>query len=755
MKKNFLAFFVLLFVCSVSAETVNLSSGEVASESIFSSDSSSNWAGVVGKSETINSPLNSEKVADVVFTGSELGTVTSKNVRGIDYGGYYYLAVPGAESLNSGKLESLENLSELDAGKLFDESSFPGFYPNYETRIDAPNQTFKSKANITLFNRSFEAGAANLSKQVPFYVLKYNDSGEEKPAFVTPIKGSEPGESFGECYDGSSCDYEMILPKTSGNTSSYGLFMAGTGKTIQECRRLNSTGTSYLLSSNYLANNSACFDFNVSKTLAFAGESLQVEETCGLRINRSNNPTVVNADIEGVGRGICASGAESKFVGGSVQTSSWSFDLQNSDLYVENLLTDATGFYANRSVVELDKVQVTASSEVSGNYSNVSVESTSMPPAADNITAFSILNLNLKVENLTRQAYVDRLGFYYPPVKQSKIAPTSIVKADSGGVEQLEAVRAQPAPDRRFIYYPARISSFSIFGVIGENITTIKEEIVEEEVEVPVEPNDEESEEVEVDDEAPTPVAPQLRLEPIKVNLSAPDFVDARRTQSKSIEYTLKNTGQEVDGELVVDAQFGSDWETVSSSVDGLASDETKTGELLVRPLESAEIGNSTGAFVVRTSDGQSVDYETARIRVNPLKEVRKVNTVEAPRFLNIGSNRSLKASLLIENTGDYDLESVTVEAVGMERCVDLNAGNVSIERDETRELPVELESGTVDAECQGAFKVKSSGTVVGFSPASISIESSEDREGTPLVIPSILVFWSVIAVREVWKDVG
>ncbi|MDY6773655.1 MAG: hypothetical protein SVS85_00520, partial [Candidatus Nanohaloarchaea archaeon] len=103
-------------------------------------------------------------------------------------------------------------------------------------------------------------------------------------------------------------------------------------------------------------------------------------------------------------------------------------------------------------------------------------------------------------------------------------------------------------------------------------------------------------------------------------------------------------------------------WSESGMLFENLPANTSSRGSILVRPSDSVEAGTYTVSVSATKANRTNLDVEQLGIRVLKDRDVRKVSVVEMPRFLELEPGTTRDVSLLLENTGDYDLENVTVD---------------------------------------------------------------------------------------------
>lgn len=197
---------ILLVVLSgfVLADSVDVLAGHSFYLDLQTDFGSLNWAGLrvvnsggslsESTSPFVSIPITTPLISLVNFPGANLKDEE-----------HYYAAM----LRDSFDLDNVQNVSALDLeeNQLFNSVEFPQFYgESYYSYSDNPQNTFCcDTATIPLAGQNFTAFAVNLTQNIPFYVLKYDDGSGPTPLFLVPFQ-----DALG--YNNTACVAEFMLP---------------------------------------------------------------------------------------------------------------------------------------------------------------------------------------------------------------------------------------------------------------------------------------------------------------------------------------------------------------------------------------------------------------------------------------------------------------------------------------------------------------------------------------------------------------
>lgn len=196
---------IAVFISS-EAEGILTSSGHTYYAIVKGNQFTSRWEGLMGSLTGVSGEESAEPVG--VITMNSPGSVIFTLLDGRNFldGSHYLMAFSENVTFNLTKLENITE-SDLEENGIFNATNFPIFHPNYYENSDNPKNTFCC-SNVTIFigGQPFTAFGVQLYQNVSFYLLKYKlNSTTTLPIFFTPL------EKY-ECYNGTTCNFEMILP---------------------------------------------------------------------------------------------------------------------------------------------------------------------------------------------------------------------------------------------------------------------------------------------------------------------------------------------------------------------------------------------------------------------------------------------------------------------------------------------------------------------------------------------------------------
>lgn len=220
-----LAVLVLFFAAAGAAGLIDLLSGTISEVFLDSTALSGSWVGVSGN---VNQDIGftDESIGSFVSNSGNSGEVLSLDLDGGQTGDNAVIAVvPFIDNnLDPSGLGDMSQ-SELESQEPLPENYFPSMYNGlgYEDSSDSVLETFDQEGSITLFETDYDTVVSTTQNNIDVHMLKYDSLEEgEIPAFFVD------SDSYDECFDGGSCNYQFILPSLEDSTGGdrYNIFLA-------------------------------------------------------------------------------------------------------------------------------------------------------------------------------------------------------------------------------------------------------------------------------------------------------------------------------------------------------------------------------------------------------------------------------------------------------------------------------------------------------------------------------------------------
>lgn len=200
-----------LITTLAGADSINLNAGRVSLAELVTEGISSRWTGLIIHHDGSDLGLGTDPFANYTPTSSGIEEIDWPGANFKD--GLHYYAATVSSTFN---LTRVMNASESDLQKngMFNGGDYPVFYPSYDNYTENPWRTFCcNQTNITIGGINYTGFVTELNESIPYYVLKYNNSGTMTPLFLTEI-------ADGLCYNGTSCQGLFMLPVNT----TYGIY---------------------------------------------------------------------------------------------------------------------------------------------------------------------------------------------------------------------------------------------------------------------------------------------------------------------------------------------------------------------------------------------------------------------------------------------------------------------------------------------------------------------------------------------------
>lgn len=251
----------------------------------------------------------------------------------------------------------------------------------------------------------------------------------------------------------------------------------------------------------------------------------------------------------------------------------------------------------------------------------------------------------------------------------------------------------------------------------------------------------------------PTPLL-SVDLRPLETSYTAD------RGAFTEIGMELNNTGEETLSNLELSPRFseGMDWQSQSVTIDSLEVGDSVNETVFVNPGESVEPGIYQVPVYASTPDEDiGSQYVNVEVTEEPV-QASSLSISEAPQDIRFEMNENYTVPVLLENSGDSDLENVSIELQNTENCGDYTADEIeSIASGETASVSVNFEASDALEECEATIVASSSSGSFAFSE--MTVQNVEEKGIVPqeFRVPIIASLWTImlIAYTVVTKRYG
>lgn len=733
----------------LEAEGVDLRAGEIKETNVSQNFISERWLGISGTVYRGDDYLEDNFLGEIGFSSDQSGEVLSASIEGVKGGGYYLGFMPERVNIQTERISSLEKGS-LQKGGLFPESVYPSFYPNYSEYYDNPNKTFEYNQTLRLEGEYYNAGIANLSGDADVYVLEYeHNSSTSYPLLISPIDGKRPGQSFDTCYV-SGCNFQALLPVLGDNSSfSYQVYLFSRGQSVRGCGVVDTNSTSLLLGSGYLEQE--CLEITGTEDLYldFYNTNMSTDESqpgCAVNITDSK-AQIEDLSVEGYKTGACLTDSnvsmrdteiEDNSLGG-VRAEQSNLNLTNVSFgqNVVDVLLRNSNLSAERVKLGDTMIDVEASSIA------LNERSSELPKPSQAGDDQLPLDLRFQANERAGQSRIDSFGIHYPENLTNEVSDMYVYKYD-GDSSPYEVTKLGPLSRSAYVATLEEditdFSTFELYGVESEQQSNESESGGGggQQGSGAAPPAESGGSFGGVTDFDPVTEIPELNL-----TLESSKF-DALRGETVSIDFSLNNTGN-VSLNDVEAAVTNSSFPAVPRRFDSVNVREVRQGRILLSVPEDAEPRNRTFE-VAATYRNLTLDSELVKLNISELRQVKDVDLVESPSFVNFKPGKSRSVGFLLENPTNRDLKGIKAEIRGEGNCVTLPDRNFSLSSGERKNVQLQFQTSNTTEVCNSVVVFRHQGDILGYSPMRIVVERQEDQQELPIPLYLILlVIWTTV----------
>ncbi len=256
----------------------------------------------------------------------------------------------------------------------------------------------------------------------------------------------------------------------------------------------------------------------------------------------------------------------------------------------------------------------------------------------------------------------------------------------------------------------------------------------------------------------PTPMPSKITGEkekaiPPKVNLTLiTKNITLQQGETGVIEFEVINEGTTDVSSVVVKAFVRKGWTTQSVIVPLLHPGEKYRGKLYIKVFDDEIPGTYyIPVKAVLGATGGVLDTEMLRVKVIPRKKLAKVDILEVLPYLILPENSKVPVSILVRNTGDYDLHEIKLVIEGAEDCIEKIEGSYDLKKGEKKTLTFYLYTKKAGRKCSGVYVLKAREGIVGMYPVIIQIRAQTLREKIK-IFPILYFIWTIITLTIIYR---
>ncbi len=223
---------------------------------------------------------------------------------------------------------------------------------------------------------------------------------------------------------------------------------------------------------------------------------------------------------------------------------------------------------------------------------------------------------------------------------------------------------------------------------------------------------------------------------------------DARQGQFSPAALRVENVGNDSVNDIQLMPELEElhpDWGVRGAEIANLSAGENVTRDVFIQPT----MDQSPGEYVVPVrAENEQAQLDLDYFTVNVLKSnyTPKVEILEAPRSVSMGANTTQPIPVLIENTGERELNNITAEFQNLEDCGTVRTtGTSSLEVNGTDSLNLSVHSGDQTQTCNATLVVSSVEGAYAFSDVEFTTTPEEGLIPREQRVPFLAIAWTFV----------
>lgn len=671
-------------------------------------------------------------------------------------------------------LVNLTNLSSNCSLIDIDISSFKALYPAYPFFFllnSSGNKSVIAKYKLSeSFNGSYKIGidVDNVDKITYITITEiYDDEGKlintsYPKLYVTIMKNATPvAEGKTQPRVPIAFNYTFVDEEEIYVNGILSLKV----KTFEPCGVINESGYYILNASAWNVNDTCIVIENVSNIfLNFANLTIDGdynvngslrEDVCGILIENSENISLYDTRVENFRRGVCIKNSRRiKIYGTHVSENLKGIYVENASAEIINIILDAKEeevLGVKNSYLKLKEVKLPQDTKISFEASDIALRDVPDPPP--DREGYKNINQFANISKSESDAWVYKITFHYTyPLPNNVTHVVYISKIDGiylNGTwvnltyEDFQANK-QDFSDKTgklthgYAWIEKNFTDFSIFVPYGLNITAPQP----------------------VPQPQPTPTPTPSRIIgkaeeaiPPKLNLTLHTYeITIQQGETKEIGFNLTNEGKVDVFNALVLALVRKGWVTAGVHFDAIRVGETKISKFYLKVYENEIPGiYYIPVKAMLKENNVTVDVEILKVKVIPRQRVAKIDILEILPYLSLAEYSKIPISILVENTGDYDLHDLRLTIEGAEKCIEKVEGEYDLKKGEKKSLTFIIYTKGAGEKCTGVYVFKSKEGTVGMYPVIIKIRPKTLVEIIK-IFPIIYIIWTLFTIFTIYK---
>ncbi len=519
-------------------------------------------------------------------------------------------------------------------------------------------------------------------------------------------------------------------------------------KVIDPCENVTKEGYYYILSESAWNTNKSCLVVeNVTNiVIDFGNKTIDGDGNysinfCGVVLKNVENVTLRDVRVHEFGKGICIFDSKNvKISGTSVQNNIDGVYSERSTVQVSRVVLsnkDSEIRLTDKSIIYANKVHfLTANISLEGQ--DIILKNVLNPPE----DPVGLRNISQWI-NITKNgnSWVNNLKFHFIFPNPDGIIPEVIYKINgsiiNGTWTDIEWTPISPTfvdLANKYIIAQLNITNFSIFAPYGRKIN-ITEPVPEPQPE-------------------PTPsqiIGQEELVVPPRIDLKLlNESVTVQQGETFEVPFEIINNGQSsvADVKIIAEVRYG--WYSTIKTVPLLSPNRPVQDSLFISVYENEIPGKYFIAVKAIIEGNITADTEILEVNVIPRVRVALLDIIELPPYLSLEELSKEYLSVLVENTGDYDLSNIRLKIENAEECIERVSGTYSLKVGERKALSYEMQTREYPAKCNSVFVFLSDRGPVALYPVIIEIRPKEIERVQPVYLLLILLIINTIAL--IWR---
>ena len=527
-------------------------------------------------------------------------------------------------------------------------------------------------------------------------------------------------------------------------------------KVIDPCGNVTEEGYYYILNESVWNTDKECLSVeNVTNIVidfgnkTIDGDGNNSVNFCGVIIRNVENVTLRDVRVHEFGKGICVFNSRNvKISGTSVQNNIDGVYSEKSTIQVSRIVLN------NReSEIRLSNGSIIYANEVYFLTANVSLEGQDvvmknvLNPPEDPVGLRNISQwLNISKNG---NSWVNNLKFHFIFPNPDGIIPEVIYKIDgtivNGTWTDVQWTPISPTfvdLANKYIIAQTNITNFSIFAPYGRKINITQ----------PTPQPQPEPTPSQIIGQEQLVVPPQIDLELLNKS------VTVQQGETFEVPFKIVNNGDSSVSDVKVIAEVRYGWYSTIKTIPLLSPNRPVEDTLFISVYENEIPGKYFVTIRAIIGNNITADTEVLEVNVIPRVKVALLDIIELPPYLSLEELSKEFLSILVENTGDYDLSNVELTIENADECIKSVEGSYDIRVGEIKELSYEIETKEYPAKCNSVFVFLSDKGPVALYPVIIELRpKSPQPSGIPyiifilLIINTILLIWRIRKRQKRW----